>query len=311
MPHSNDVILVTGATGAQGGATARALLAKRRHVRILTRRPGSAAARTLRAAGAEVMRGDLDDAASLKAALKGVSGVFSVQVPDVAGNDSERRHGFALVKAAREAGVATFVHTSVTGTASHTTFPRWDSGYWSRRYWTDKWDIEEAARGAGFASWTVLRPAFMMDNFALPKARHMFPHLRQGEIATALHAGTRLQLIAANDIGACAAAAFERPGDFHGRNIDLAAQALTMGEVAAVLAAALGKPVVALELSTDEALARGLFPGWVRSQEWCNEVGYQADIAALAAEGIALRSFEQWVGEHRSDIVVEASGTLR
>src|SRR5687767_9836884 len=98
MTDTLSTILVTGATGAQGGATARALLARGRRVRALVRRPAAAAAQTLRQAGAEIAQGDLDDAQSLVAAMQGVTGVFSVQVPDVRSDDSERRQGFALVQ---------------------------------------------------------------------------------------------------------------------------------------------------------------------------------------------------------------------
>ena len=110
---SSGLVLVTGATGAQGGATARRLLARGRRVRFLARDPYSPAARALAASGAQAAQGDLGDAASIAAAVQGVAAVFSVQVPDVTGNDHERRHGFALVQAARAAGVSQFVHTSV------------------------------------------------------------------------------------------------------------------------------------------------------------------------------------------------------
>ena len=306
MPDPARPILVTGATGAQGGAVARALLARKRPVRALVRNPRSPAAQAVRGAGAELVAGDMEDAGSLAAAMEGVAGVFSVQVPDVQGNDSERRHGMALVAAARSAGVPHFVHTSVSGTAQRTGFPRWASGYWSQKYWNDKWEIEEAVRSAGLAAWTVLRPAFLMDNFARPKVAWMFPHLAQGEIATALHDHTRIQLIAADDVGEFAAAAFEEPDRFSGHGVDLAAQALTMAEVAQTLAGVLGRPVSATALTPEQAIARGLHQGWVRSQEWTNEVGYQADIEALARWRIPLTSFESWAHRHRNAIGIQA-----
>jgi len=302
MTDTRSPILVTGATGAQGGATARALLARGCAVRALVRRPDAPPARALREAGAELVRGDLDDAASLTLAMQGVAGVFSVQVPDVKGDDSERRHGLALVRAARAAGVPHFVHTSVSGTAQRTRFPRWDSGYWSHKYWNDKWEIEEVVRQAGFPRWTVLRPAFMMDNFARPKSDFMFPHLKHGELATALHAATRLQLIAADDIGAFACAAFTSATDFASQEIDLAGEALTMDEVADTLSGTLGKQVLALPLSAEEALARGLRTGWVRSQEWINEVGYQADLGGMARWGVPLTSFAAWARQYAAAI---------
>jgi uncharacterized protein YbjT (DUF2867 family) len=303
---SNTLILVTGATGAQGGATARELLTAGFRVRVLTRHPDSKAASALAAIGAEVSRGDMGDAASLAVAMQGADVVFSVQVPDASSTDSERRHGFALVETARKAGVSQFIHTSVCEAGKHLRFPRWGTGYWWEKYWTDKWEIEEAVCSAGFEHWTVLKPAFLMDNFAQPKAKHMFPHLQQGSIITALLPQTRMQLIAADDVGAFARAAVETPLRFDRRKLDLATEALTMDEVAERLAKVLGKNVQASAVTPDQALAAGLFPGWVRSQEWTNEFGYRADMRALQHYGVGLTPFVQWVERHAAEIVIDA-----
>jgi uncharacterized protein YbjT (DUF2867 family) len=304
MSNSGSLILVTGATGMQGGATARSLLAHGHRVRILTRNPDNPQALALVEMGAEAVRGDMSDRESLDAAMRGASGVFSMQTLEASGGDAERAHGFALVRSAFESGVRQFVHTSVAATARHSQFPRWGTGYWWEKYWTDKWDIEEAVRNAGFASWTVLRPAFMMGNFARPKADFMFPHLRHGEIATALKADTRLDLVSADDIGSFARGAFENPAVFNRHNIDIAAQSLTIGEVAQTLSRVCGKSVTAVELTPAEAVTRGLFAGWVNTQEWLNEVGYQVDIGALKAYGVPLTSLEQWANKHRAEIVI-------
>ncbi|UXJ50162.1 NmrA/HSCARG family protein [Pseudomonas citronellolis] len=309
MSTEKPLILVTGATGAQGGATARELLASGFRVRFLTRNPDSAAAQALVDAGAEAIRGDLEAADTVASAVSGCQGVFSVQIPDSQGTDAERRHAFTLIDAAKNAGVTHFVHTSVCEAGKHTAFPRWESGYWWQKYWTDKWDIEQAVRAAGFEYWTILKPAFMMDNFALPKSKYMFPHLRQGKIITALLPTTRMQLIAASDVGILARAAFSDPDYFNQQNLDLAVEALTMAEVASILARVLGKPVVAESVSPETAVESGLFAGWVRSQEWTNEVGYRADIAALehtlGNHGIDLTSFERWVNQHAKDIRID------
>lgn len=306
MRPSDSLVLVTGATGTQGGATARELLAARYRVRILTRDPDAPAAVSLAKLGAEIAKGDLEDPASLVVAIQGAYGVFSVQRPDTNGSDAERRHGYALVEAARKTGIEHFVHTSVCEAGRHTSFPRWESGYWLQKYWTDKWDVEEAVRNAGFAHWTVLKPAFMMDNFALPKAQYMFPHLRHGKIITALLPQTSIQLIAADDVGAFARAAIADPRRFDRKNIELAAQALSMEQAAATLSKVLRKQVRAQSVSPDEALAAGLFQGWVRMQEWVNEVGYRADIEALAAYAIPLTPFVEWTEQHAGEIVVDA-----
>ena len=74
-----------------------------------------------------------------------------------------------------------------------------------------------------------------------------------------------------------------------------------MGEVATVLTTVLGHPVRAESVSPEQALAAGLHAGWVRSQEWTNEVGYRADLGAAKSHGIVLTSFARWVERHRDD----------
>jgi len=289
------VFLVTGATGAQGGATARQLLAAGRRVRILTRDPGSATAQALVALGAEAVRGDFDDTDSVRAAMMGATGVFSMQNP----GPLETAHGLLLVREALRAGVQHFVHTSVTGTTGHRRFPDWGTGRWTESYWLAKWEIEEAVRAAGFPHHTVLRPAFMMENFIPPKVDFLFPALRHGEIATAIHIRSVLQLVSAEDVGAFATAAFTRPQDFNGCSIDLACENPTVSQIADTLSRGLQRKIRAVALTPDEALARGQFAGWVRTQEWINEVGYQASIEALGGYGIRLTTFADWVAAHR------------
>ena len=87
------VILVTGATGQQGGAVARELLAAGHKVRAMTRNPDSEAAKALADLGAEVVRGDLNDTASLERALKGAWGAFAIQNTWEAGVDGEEEQG--------------------------------------------------------------------------------------------------------------------------------------------------------------------------------------------------------------------------
>jgi len=291
-------ILVTGATGAQGGATARRLLAAGHSVRFLTRNPETETARRLVRSGAQAIIGDLNDAETISRAVRGVCGVFSVQLP----GPDETRQGYALIEQARSAGVQQFVHTSVTGTQHHTQFPDWGTGRWTESYWADKWAMEEAVRGAGFVHWTVLRPAFLMENFVPPKVTWMFPQLAQDELATAMRPDTVLQLVSAGDVGAFAAAALADPAPFDHRDIDLAAEAPTIAGIAASLARVLGRDIRAVQLTPEEALARGLHAGWVRSQEWTNEVGYRADIDALSRYPVALTSFDAWIKAHRDGV---------
>jgi len=266
-------ILVTGATGTQGGATARSLLAAGGAVRFLTRRPESPQARELIRLGAVATVGDYDDPVSLDRATRGVVGVFSVQARHDPSDSSERRHALALIEAASGNGVAQFVHTTVAGAGRHERFPRWQEGHWNKAYWTDKWQTEQAARTAGFHYWTVLKPAFFMDNFSQPKAAFLFPDLATGRIATALRNTTRIQMVCADDIGAFACSAFQHPEQYHGKSINLAVETRTMPEVARILTEVTGREISVAALTPEQASERGRPAGWVRSQEWYNEVG--------------------------------------
>ncbi|MEK3682786.1 NmrA/HSCARG family protein [Paenibacillus sp. FSL R10-2736] len=298
---SSSLILVIGATGTQGGKVARVLLAHGHRVRILTRHPGAPAAQRLVEAGAEAVRGDMGDPASLTEALRGVTGVFSMSPLDGSGDDSEKRYASALVVAALNAGAGQFVHASVAGIEQPPYHHVPDSLV---HYWQDKWEIEEYVRNAGFPSWTILQPTWVMENLAEPTSRFMFPQLNQGKLFTALKTDTRLDMVAADDIGAFACAAFENPAAFSGKNIALAGESLTMGEVAAALSRATGQQVTSSSLRPAEAIAQGMHPSVVNSQAYRNEVGFLVDIGALKQYGIPLTTFAQWADKYRSKIAI-------
>jgi uncharacterized protein YbjT (DUF2867 family) len=278
MSMDGKLIVVTGATGQQGGATARHLLAQGWRVRGLTRDPQSAASQALAAAGAEVIAANMDDRASLDRAFAGAYGVFSVQnfwLPEV-GVEGEIRQGKTVADAAKAAGVQHFVYTSVGGAERKTGVVHFDS----------KWEIEEYVQALGLPA-TVLRPVFFMENLASPM---MGP--RDGVLAVALKPATRLQMIAVNDIGAFAALAFARPADFIGKAIELAGDELTMPQVAEAMTA-VGQPVRFVEAPLEHVA--------MYSKEmadmlgWFNDHGYRADIPALRQLHPGLMSFAAWL----------------
>lgn len=299
----NRLFLVVGATGTQGGATARSLLEAGRRVRALVRDPQSDKALKLRELGAELARGDLDVPDTILAALDGVHGVFSVQRPDD-GSDSERRQGFGLIEAAAKAGVDHIVHSSVCQVDEHADFAGWKEGRWDRKYWTDKWEVEEAVRKAGFAHWTILRPSFILQNLLPPKVNVLYPQLGDGELLTPIHADAAVQLIAGEDIGRFACAAFLDPEDFNRETIELAAETMTVGEIADTLAKTLDTDVRANSVGPNEALAAGQPAKWVRSQEWINEVGYNIDTSLLATYGVPLTPLSEWAEQHAQEFAI-------
>ena len=121
------MILVSGATGQQGGAVARNLLEWGFTVRALTRDTDKAAARELADLGAEVVSGDLEDRASIERVLDGVYGVFSVQQFMETGVEGEVRQGVLLADAAKAAGVEHLVYSSVGSAHRDTGIPHFES----------------------------------------------------------------------------------------------------------------------------------------------------------------------------------------
>ncbi|MEW2070126.1 NmrA family NAD(P)-binding protein [Streptomyces sp. NPDC007346] len=291
-------VLVTGATGRQGGAVTRALLAADVPVRALVRDPHSPRAQAVEALGAELVTGDLSDRPSLDPACAGVRAVFSVQMPPMseAGADfaAELAQATHLIEAARAGGVDQFVQSSTSGVGQHTGTPGWAEGRWAALagYFDTKQAILERVRGAGFAHWTVIKPAFFMDN--LPQ---LAPHGPEGGLATVLLPDTTLALVATEDIGAAAAHAVRDPDRFHRVELELAGDLLTMEEVAGTLSTAWGVPVEAPTMSLDEALAAGM-PAWGAGHLWSNAVTQPARPELALALGIPVTTFASWADDH-------------
>ena len=213
------IVLVTGATGKQGGATLRHLSTRGGfRLRAMTRKPDSEAAQALAAFGAEVVQGDLDDAASLERALAGCWGVFAVQNTWEAGVEGEEKQGKRLAEVARRQGVQHYVYTSVGSAHLRTGIPHFDN----------KARVEQRVRELGFPSHVILRPVFFMENLISPW------FLQGDKLVTAMKPTTKLQMIAVDDIGRFAARGVrERRRSGTGREIDLAGDAATMPEAAA------------------------------------------------------------------------------
>lgn len=298
MTSSDLPVLVTGATGRQGGATARALLVQGIPVRVLVRNPDSDAAQALHTLGASLFKGDLNDPVSLRDACQGVRAVFSVQTPDMQDMDSdiERVHCQNLVEAAQAMHVPQFVHTSVSGSERvHPDKPGWDDN-WNANYYISKTANEELVREAGFASWTILKPSFFMENLVRPS--FMFANYVEDRLLTILNPDTSLSLIAVEDIGKVAAAALQNPERFNQQDIELAGDRLTLKEIAAILSEFLGKPLVAPDLSAQEALDQGLHPALIQGQDLLNKVSSPARPEHAREQGIELTDFRTWASAH-------------
>ncbi|MGE9695123.1 NmrA family NAD(P)-binding protein [Streptomyces sp. CH6] len=291
-------VLVTGATGRQGGGAARALLAAGIPVRALVRDPHADRARDIAALGAELVTGDLADRASLDPAVAGVRAVFSVQMPpmseagvDFAGELAQATH---LIEAARDARVPQFIQSSTSGVGAHTEMPGWGEGALasSAEYYATKSAIIARMRAADFPRWTLLKPAFFMDNLLA-----LVPKGREGGFATVIRPDTLLALVDPDDIGATAALAVRDPDHFHARALDLAGDRLTMRQIAEILSDQWGAPVTAPVMTVEEALAAGM-PAWGAGHVSCNAATPPAHPEALHALGIPTTPFPTWARTH-------------
>lgn len=271
-------ILVIGATGNQGGAVASELVSKGWRVRALVRNPEKPEARSLAWSGIEIVKGDLNDRSSVDEAVRGVYGVFS-NFTWREGVENEVKQGTRVIDACKAAGVKHVVYSSVGGADRNTGVPHFDS----------KWRIEEYLRGSGLTS-TVLRPVFFMYNFNAPDVQ---ASIRKGSLTTPLKPDRPLQLLAAEDLAAFVNIAFENPGEYAGKALELAGDELTMTQVASVFSTWMNRPVLYSEQPVEQL--RNVGREVALMFEWFNREGYRADIRALRALWPGMMTLEAWL----------------
>jgi uncharacterized protein YbjT (DUF2867 family) len=286
LDPKRDLVLVTGATGKQGGAVARRLLAEGVRVRAVTRKPDGEAARALAKAGAEIVTADFEDQAGMNKALQGAWGVFAVQNTWEAGVAREEAQGKLTAELARKAGVQHYVYTSVGSAHRKTGIPHFDN----------KWRVEETVRALKFPSHVILRPVFFMENLLTPSFG-----LPQGKLVIALPPSRALQMVAVEDIGKLGARAFTRHADLAGKEIDLAGDAVTGPQAAAVFSEVLGKPITFEQQPLEQV--RAFSEEYAIMLEWFDKVGYNADIAGLERTyDLKLTRLKDWATAHKAEL---------
>lgn len=274
------IIVILGATGQQGGAVARALLAdKRWRLRAITRNPASDTAQSLVAQGFEVIAGDMNDPASLQKAFTGAYGVFSIQTTDQ-GREVEIRHGRAVVDAAVASGIAHFVYASVGGADRNSAIEHFDS----------KWQIENYIRSTNLAA-TIVRPTFFMENFSKPSSRAVVIALMRHYLPQ----GHTLQMISVDDIGKWVARAFAEPEMFIGHAEEIAGDELTLQSVIQTFKshgrfAGLPFPLPSMILNRLPKDILTMF-------DWFGKAGYRANIKALRQVQPNLLTLNEWLNK--------------
>ena len=274
------IVLVTGITGKQGGATAKALRRMGHHVHGLVRNPTSGAALALEAQGVRLVAGDFTNPTALEAAMRGVHAVFAMTTPFEAGVEAEVAQGKALVDGAAAARVEHFVYSSVASADQGTGIPHFES----------KFAVEQHLKASGLP-WTVIAPVYFMENLFLPQT---LAGLKDGVYAAPMPKGVALQQVAVRDIGEFAAHALTQGRSFFGERIEVAGDALSGAAVAAHIREVTSKPIEYVELPIEQIRA------WMEDvalmYEWFISTGYSVDLPKLRARypEIGWQSFGEW-----------------
>ena len=276
--RASRLILVSGATGTQGGSVARELVARGYQVRGLTRNPGSDAAMALHTLGIEMVRGDFDEPESLDAALQGAYGAFSVQQYRGVGVDGEIRQSKAFADAAKRAGVEHFVYTSVSKAPLGTGVPQFES----------KLEIENYIRMLDMP-FTIIRPASFMSSFEASREA-----ASTGQIRGPLPPDLARIYIAPRDIGRFAAEAFDHPESWLGTTTSIAGERISYANIAAAMSRVMGTPVVYWQIPWDEYTASATETA-ISRERWYLENTDPVDVDALRQDYDWLIRFEDYL----------------
>lgn len=312
--HDKPTIAVIGATGAQGGGLVRAILKDPEHrfrVRVITRDPSSAKARSLMHAGAQVVAGDLDDPALLERAFSGADAAFCVTFywahlsPEL-----ETAHARNLAKAVKSARVSHVIWSTLEDTRRFVPLTDDRMPTLMGRYKVPHFDAKGAADHSfvelGVPT-THLYTSFYWENlihFGLGPKRNA-----EGVLSFTLPMGAaKLPGIASEDIGACALALFAQGPRAIGASVGIAGDHLSGAEMAAALAKALGEPVTHDDVSP-EAYRRLGFPGaddlgnmFQFKRDFEPEFRNMRDLERSRALYPKLRTFAAWLEQNAAKI---------
>ena len=277
---------VTGATGNQGGATARNLVEKGFKVKALVRNPSSPNAQKLIHPSIEIVKGDLDDPSSYKINLKNIDGVFALFTFND-GTIKEITRGRSLIDAAKEMNVPFILYSSVIGADADSGIPHWES----------KYNIEQYIANSGIP-YAIVRPASLFQNFFIPDVQK---RIKKGNLVTPVRKDKIQQFIGTEDIGRICADIFVNKEKFTGRTITIAADEMDMQSAAKLFTDVLGKPVKYSQLP---GLLTRIFMGanlhimfrYINN----NDVCFVKNLPELKAEYPFLSTMKDWIGNNRN-----------
>jgi len=310
------LIAVIGATGAQGGGLARAILNDRNGgfaVRAITRNPDSDKGKALAAAGAQVVAADLDDPASLREAFAGAHGAFCVtNFWEHFSPEKEVVQAGHMADAAKATGVKHVVWSTLEDIRkwvplSDDRMPTLQGKY-KVPHFDGKGEADALFAASGVPT-TYFAASFYWDNFI-----HfgMGPRRVDGNVVLVLPMGeAKLPGIGAEDIGRCAYGVFRGGAEYAGKEVGVAGAVLTGKEMAAALTRALGVDVSYYAIPFDDYRALG-FPGaddlgnmFQHHHDFNDDFITRRDVALSRKLNPELQDFDQWLAAHKHLIQIQ------
>jgi uncharacterized protein YbjT (DUF2867 family) len=280
--NSDKTILVSGATGRQGGAVIKHLTKNNFKVKALSRTPDSLSARKLISEGITVVKGDMSDTTSLIKAMEGCHGVYSIQNYFEYGGEKEILFGKNIADAAKKGNVPHFIFGSVAGAGTDTGVPHFET----------KYTIEKYIREIGLNA-TILRPVKFMENYYILQ---VFKGILGGKLFDAIKPEKRHQIIASDDIGAYVADAFSSPEKYMNQVIEIAGEEMTNDQIAKTMSDVFGHPIKSKSLPMFAAkifMDKEVYLMY----KWFNKVGFNVNIESNIKNfpSVKLTSLKEWL----------------
>ena len=281
--QNNSIVFVTGATGNQGGAVVKHLLANGFRVKALVRNADSPKAQILVNENLEIVTGDLNEPESYQHYLHNVDAIFC-NLHFAEGVDKEIRQGISLADLAKQHNIKHFIYSSVVGCDLNTGIPHWES----------KFKIENHIKSIGI-NYTILRPASLLENLLIPDVKK---RVLKGKLVLPVKATLQQQFIASDDIGRVSAIILSNTEKYKGRTIPLAGDQLDGLELAAAFSKVLDRkinfqqlPMLIVRLIMGKGLTK-MFR-WINK----NEGLLLSDLTALHKEFPGMVTVEEWIKE--------------
>ncbi|OOF91592.1 hypothetical protein ASPCADRAFT_518395 [Aspergillus carbonarius ITEM 5010] len=297
-------IFVCGATGTQGGSITHHLLQKGIQVHTITRTPNSPAAQTLQSLGVHITQGTYDDEASLRASLTGCTGLFLNMMPDFLNPENETIRGRRVLSLAKEAGIKHVVYSSSFAANEPEKIRTFTPTSFTGKMLLNKQALEIATRTSGFERWTILRPGNFMSNFLAPTARMYAGLVEKRCWTTAWTPETQIAMVDPVDIGRVGVEALlDETERFHGAEIELAGELLTVGEILGALAKVTGMEFKA-DYMTEKEIGEQVATNFlIEAQLAMRDMAQFADLERLRELGLELGKFESFLEREKVNVV--------